>query len=219
LTFDIIILYNNIIEENLAMKIIGLCGGSGSGKSMIGPLIESYGVACIDTDEVYRTLTKSDSACLRALRAEFGNEIITPDGALDRKKLASIVFEGEDKDEKRKRLNEISHKFILDETRSLIKMFEKREMSAVLVDAPLLFESGFDKECDSIIFVYCDKETRIRRIMNRDGISKEHAEKRIAAQMPDEELFKRCDFVIVNDLCVNYVRSQVREAVEQLLNK
>ena len=94
------------------MKIIGLCGGSGSGKGTVCEIFSKNQIPAIDTDKVYRELTSADSECLRELKKAFGNDIIAPNGSLDRRKLATIVFAGDNAASQLEMLNKISHKFI-----------------------------------------------------------------------------------------------------------
>ena len=155
------------------MKIIGLCGGSGSGKGSVCRLFAEYSILSIDTDSVYRKMTEGDSECMRALKAAFGEKISQEDGSLDRKALRALVFSADDAKKNREVLNAITHKFILDETRRIIERERIRGAAAVIVDAPLLFESGFDRECDVIVSVIADEDTRISRIVLRDGISED----------------------------------------------
>ena len=130
------------------MKVVGLCGGSGSGKSVVAGLLSEYGFAHIDTDKIYHDLTDRSSPCLDDLVAEFGKGIINETGGLDRTSLAEIVFNSPNKDELRKTLNRIAHRHVLDSVRELLPRLKAEGFAAALVDAPLLFESGFDKECD-----------------------------------------------------------------------
>ena len=181
------------------MKIVGLCGGSGSGKGAVCDLFLELGIPSIDTDALYHEMTSSDTPCLRALAEEFGESIIDHNGRLDRATLRSIVFSSHNADVKRNRLNAIAHKYILDETREIIKRYEKKGCPAVIVDAPLLFESGFNNECDFILCVTSDEDIRVRRIMLRDGISESDAYKRIASQIPTEELLNKSDAFITNN--------------------
>ena len=106
------------------LKIIGLCGGSGSGKGSVAELFLEYGIPSVDTDAVYHDITSSPSPCLDALVAEFGTDILTPDGALDRKKLSGIVFFGQDSIKRREKLNAISHKYVLAKTREILSVYE-----------------------------------------------------------------------------------------------
>lgn len=168
---------------------------------------------------MYHQLTSVDSACTRKLAADFGNEILFPDGSLNRQALASIVFAGDDSRVNCDKLNKISHKFILEEARKRISSYEDEGYSAVIVDAPLLFESGFDSECDLLICVVAEESVRIDRIMSRDSIDHERAKARIASQIKDEILKSKCDFVIENNGDVSSLRAAVKAVAEQLTCK
>ncbi len=199
------------------MKIIGLCGGSGSGKGTACEIFGKLGIPAIDTDAVYRELTEGPGECLTALANEFGGEIIAESGALNRQRLSSIVFSGEGARERLAKLNEISHKFILDETRRRLDEYKRRDAVAAIVDAPVLFESGFDRECDILISVVADREKRIDRIMTRDMITRDAAERRIASQMSDDELISRCDYVIRNDGDLDHLIAEVKSVLKDIL--
>ena len=201
------------------MKIIGLCGGSGSGKGTVCEIFSKNQIPAIDTDKVYRELTSADSECLQALKKAFGNDIIASDGALDRRKLATIVFSGTNAASQLEMLNKISHKFILDETRKRLSGFEKNGYKAAIVDAPVLFESGFNEECDILVAVLAKMETRVSRIIFRDGISAENAMQRINSQMSDEELISRCDYIIYNDLDLNALEKEVESCINKIFEK
>ena len=200
------------------MKIIGLCGGSGSGKGTVSVLFLKHGFRTIDTDALYHKLVSKKSKCLDALTEEFGEEILTPDGSLNRKKLSEIVFKSEASASKLASLNAITHKFVLEETRSLILRYEKMGIPAVLIDAPLLFESGFNKECDQIICVTADKDVRVERIMKRDGLTKKDAFLRVNTQLPDEYLIRNSDYNIENNKTVNELTLAVDEVARKILN-
>ncbi len=198
------------------MKIIGLCGGSGSGKGTVCACFSNIDVPSIDTDAVYRELTLKDSPCVHALVDSFGDDILFADGSLDRKKLASIVFSGEGSDNRREILNRITHKFILDETRRRLSDYESKGFTMAIIDAPVLFESGFNKECHSTVCVVADKTIRVKRIMKRDGISEIEALMRINSQKSDEELRSLCDFVIENNSDYDSLFAQVVRVKELL---
>ena len=188
------------------MKVIGLCGGSGSGKGAVSRIFSEISIPSIDTDAVYREMTLSDSPCMRELRGEFGDEVVNSQGGLDRARLASIVFNDPSR---LKTLNKIAHSFILDETRRRLAEYMDEGFPAAIVDAPVLFESGFDTECDEIICVLADRDVRIARIMSRDGITRDAAEKRIASQIPDEILISKCDYAIYNNSDIESLREQI----------
>ena len=195
LKFSIILIYE---KENNVMKVIGLSGGSGSGKGTVCRIFNEIGVPSIDTDLVYHQLTSSSGPCLSALIKEFGEGIVSQDGGLDRRALSKRVFFGEGAEDRREKLNSITHSFVLGEVRRILGRLSVDNKFAI-VDVPLLFESGFDKECDILCCVVADKETRIKRIMARDNITREHAENRISSQIPDSRLSELCDIVIKNN--------------------
>lgn len=192
------------------MVIIGLCGGSGSGKSTVAEELSRFGFYNVNTDEIYHDLISSKTDCYNALIVEFG-ESIENNGKIDRKKLASIVF-AEGAGEKLLRLNEISHYYVLKRVREIIASLDKSYLGAV-VDAPLLFESGFDKECDFTLAVTSDKEKRIQRIVERDSISSSDAEKRIGKQIKDSEITERVDAVIYNNFDIDTLKQDVNKIV------
>ena len=184
--------------------VLGLTGGIGTGKSTAAEYLISKGFEHIDADGIGRDLTAKGSPVLHVLEETFGpaagGTILFPDGSLDRKKLASIVFG--DPDQKRK-LDEI----MFAEIGSIIsgRIEEARRAGGddgshrnLLLDAPLLFESGLDRLCDSVLLITCDLETRIRRVSERDGSTREEVLARINSQMSDEEKAALADHQIDN---------------------
>ena len=196
------------------MKVIGLCGGSGSGKGTLARMLSEGGFLHIDADAVYHEITSCDSPCLRAMTEAFGRDIISPSGALDRKALASVVFADGAKD-KLALLNSISHRYVLDEIRRRIALAEGKYFGAI-VDAPLLFESGFNTECDIVISVTAPREVRISRISERDGIDRDAAERRINTQLDDEFLRLHSDIIITNDKDTTALYEQAQELINRL---
>ena len=178
---------------------IGLCGSSGSGKGYVCKKLKGYGAEHIDTDKVYRDLVTKDSPCLKELCSCFGKEILNEDGSLNRAALSTKVFEGEGAAERLKSLNSITHKYIRIETKRILSENEKTGAWASLIDAPVLFESGFDDMCDCTVCVTAPTELKIKRITERDKITAEKARARLSSQLRDEELRRLCDFEIVND--------------------
>ena len=178
---------------------IGLCGSSGSGKGYVCKKFKAYGVEYIDTDKVYRDIAVDGSDCVNELCAFFGDEIVSPDGLLDRKELSRRVFEGDNAAEHLKALNEITHKYIRYETVRILEENESKGVIATIIDAPVLFESGFDDMCDVTVCVTAPTELKIKRILKRDNIPLEKAKARLQSQLPDEILREKCDYEIVND--------------------
>ena len=195
------------------MFVIGLAGGSGSGKSLVTAFFGIENIPSFDCDAVYHQLISRRGDLTSELSQAFGENILLPDGFINRRALAEIVFADE---EKRKTLNRITHKHILDALHDWLKQIEKEGYSVAVVDAPLLFESGFDRECDVTIAVTAPTETRIDRIVARDGITREQAAERIASQIPDDELEKRADFVIHNDGDVMNVDKQFQSILHKI---
>ena len=189
-------------------RVIGLTGQTGAGKSAVREMLEKTGIACVDCDRVSREVTAANSPALKALCEVFSDEILTPEKALDRKKLGSIVFSSK---EKLELLNKTIFPFIIDDIKRKIAECE----DDVVLDAPTLFESGCDKLCDLTVAVVADREVRLERIISRDGISKKDAENRINSQLSEEFFRKNCDVIIEN----NGDLSSLEKAVEKLVEE
>lgn len=200
----------------MSLKVVGLCGGSGSGKSTVCSVFEQHGVPTIDTDAIYHELTSHDSECLRELVLAFGDEIVR-DGALHRPTLAAIVFAKNADKSLRDKLNKITHKHVLDEVRRRLAELESLGALLTVVDVPLLFESGFDKECDAVIAVVADTDVRVERIIARDSITREHALARISAQYANEWLVAHADHVIDNNTTTDELAKQICEIINKIL--
>lgn len=179
------------------MLTIGLTGPSGAGKGTLASLFAAYGIPSIDTDAVYHALLVPPSECLRELAERFGDGILFPDGTLDRKILASLVFApGREAD--LADLNTITHRHVLSEVRRLLAVYKEQGKAAVLVDAPQLFESGFDAECHYVLSVLAPRDIRLARIMTRDGLDEDRATARLNAQKPDEFYRAHSNAVVYN---------------------
>lgn len=169
--------------------IIGLTGGIGSGKTAVSDILASLNVCVIDADEVSKRVTAEGTECNCAMKTAFSDCV--KNGALDRRLLKQKVFNSSSD---LQLLNSLTHNYIFEE----IKLLVKDKRTAVIV-VPLLFESGFNKLCGYTVCITAPKEQRIERIIKRDKITKELAEKIIAVQLSDEELIQKCDYVIHND--------------------
>lgn len=199
------------------MTVIGLAGGSGSGKSSVALIFEKLGVPFVDADKLYWHLTSYKSECVLELTSEFGEKILNRDGSLNRAALREMVF-GDENREKLNTLNRISHKHVIALAKKEMKSLEERGAEFVLFDAPLLFESGFHNECDFIIAVVSDAETRIKRITARDSISRELAILRIRAQITDDFLRDNADFIIENNGSLHLLEGEVLRVFELIKN-
>ena len=197
------------------MITIGLTGGSGAGKGAVGKILAEFRIPCIDTDAVYRDVTHAGSPCIMELKDYFGDTVVTKDGQLNRAALADIVFRPGASD-KLAALNRITHKYVLRECGKLLAMYSESGHEMAVVDAPQLYESGFNSHCEYVISVIAAKEIRIDRIMKRDNISYEQAEKRINSQRSDDFFTSHADFVIYNNGSLESLREQVAEIISTI---
>jgi dephospho-CoA kinase len=200
------------------MKVIGLTGPTGSGKGVFGSYLSEKGIPVADTDAIYHGIIGKDGPCMEALRARFGDEIAKADGSLDRPRLAAIVFcGGEEQAVRCRALNEITHGYVLREVRLWLAEQREKGMPAACVDAPLLVESGFHRECDVTVSVLASKAVRLSRIMARDSISEAAAISRISSQKSDDFYRQNSDFVIENEGTEEEFRQKADEALERIL--
>ena len=203
------------MKENKAF-LVGLCGRSGSGKGYVSRLFLKHGIPSVDTDLVYRKITAASdkpTQCMIDLINRFGKDVCFPDNSLNRAYLRSIVFFGDKK--ALSDLNAITHKYIFEETLMTVSELYINGYSIILIDAPLLFESGFNKICDYVVCVVAPEDISIRRILERDGVTREDAIRRLSTQISSEDLMKRSDSVIKND-DTDLVKSEVLKCVEDI---
>lgn len=193
------------------MKIIGITGTSGSGKSYVSGILRGLGYKVIDSDRLCHELYETDTACISEIRETFGG-VIT-DGKVDRSKLSKIVFSD---GEKLKKLNSIAHKYVLQSLDFTLKELAQKGEKTVFIDAPQLFESGLDKKCGYIIAVTAPNGEKIKRIIMRDGISREAAESRLSNQYDNDFFLANSNFVINNDGKED-VTFQVMKALSSIL--
>ncbi len=198
------------------MVVIGLCGASGSGKGYVSSAFEKYGIESIDTDKVYSTkIVAVGSACLMELCEFFGRDILNSDGSLNKSVLSGKVFEGENASENRKALNNITHRYIRWDVEKTIAESKEKGVKAIIIDAPVLFESKFDNLCDVTICVTAPTQIKLDRILERDGISHQRAKARLDSQLSDDKLRELCDFEIVNDGSVS-IDMQIADIIKKL---
>lgn len=176
------------------MKIIGLTGGTGTGKTTAMNVLKKFGALCIDADQVYHDMLRTSQPMIDEIEEMFPS--VMKDGKLDRKALGEIVFNDKSK---LSALNLITHKYICEEIRKMITDAEKEGVQIVAIDAVEIIESGLSAICDKMIAVTAPIKERIVRIMGREGISMGYAAMRIAAQKPDTYYAERCDIVLHND--------------------
>ena len=199
------------------MMIIGLTGPSGAGKSELCACLAKHGIPNVNADKIYHQLLVPPSPCLDELAEFFGRSIIKSDGTLDRPALARIVF-AQDGKENLARLNEITHRYVLQRMRALIKNYSN-SFPVIIADVPLLFESDFYLECEFNVAIIADRAIRIDRIMNRDSIDYASAAARVEAQKSDSFYTSRADLTIYNNSDSEALTSQAQDLVKLIRQK
>ena len=195
------------------MKILGLTGGSGTGKSAVCTAFSQLGCAVIDADAQYRELCETCRPMLDEIQSVF-LDVLSTDRKLDRKKLGSIVFADP---QKLLQLNAITHPYIRQAARDSFAKFEAQGYRLCIYDAPVLFEAGVDAVCDKTCAVLANRETRISRIMQRDNISQEYAALRIDAQPNDMFYREKCDYIIQNDANLEQLYTHAQQIYDDIL--
>lgn len=199
------------------VRVVGLTGGIGTGKSTAAEYLKKKGFAHIDADQIGRDITADGSPMLPVLDGIFGPtgeygvegfDILREDGSLDRKALASIVFTDMNK---KLKLDEVMFKAIIAETKRLVEVNSQDDPVGILIDAPLLFEAGLDKECDLVLLIVADMDVRIHRVCARDGATEQEVRNRINSQMSDEEKISRSHVVVDNSGSLEELEKQLEE--------
>jgi len=194
------------------MKTIGLTGGIASGKTLISDWFEKVNIEVIDADKVYKALIKTNKNLYQEIVDTFSLDY-QEDQTLDFRRLARIVFNDKDK---LKKLNEITHPYVIREMERLIAYFNEKGEDILILDIPLLYEAKMEKYCDNIICVYTDRETQIDRLMKRGYLERKTAEKRIDAQMSLKEKKEKADFVIDNSSSRDNSYQQFKHILAQI---
>jgi dephospho-CoA kinase len=193
------------------MRVLGLTGGIGSGKSLVDAIFRELGADVIDADALAREVVEPGKPALAEIVASFGSDVLLPDGRLNRARLAEVIFGHA---AARQRLNAITH------PRIRLRMTEEvaarsRRPGVLILDIPLLYENGLGADVEKVIVVWVDPATQRQRLMERDGLTPEQTRQRIDAQMPLEEKRRRADHVIDNSGSLESTRRQV-EAIYRL---
>ncbi len=195
------------------MKVIGLTGGIASGKSTVSMWFKDAGIPVVDTDFVYKELSKPKKVLYNKLVDAFGTQILKDDDNINWQYFSKFIFLN---DSERKRLNSLTHPIIKSEVILQLQEFRATNTKIVVLVVPLLFESDFHELCDETICVYANMKTEIERLMNRDHVDLENAKLKIKAQMSLEKKKKLATFVIDNSKDIESTYSQFEKLLKIL---
>jgi dephospho-CoA kinase len=188
------------------MKIIGVTGPIGSGKSTVSHFFSKKGAHVIDADILYREVVQKGKPAVLEIVRVFGDEVLNGEGELDRKKLAGIVFNDKVKLEV---LNGLTHKYIIEKIIEEVKKARESKIEVLVIECPIPIKHGFIDLVDKVYVVVADKKVRAERIMKRNSLSFVEAMKRIESQMTNDEYISIADVVIRNDSDIDSLASQL----------
>ena len=193
-------------------EVIGLTGQTGAGKSTVRELFKAKGAAVIDADAVSHDIVDNDLSCLTDIVEHFSCIVLNDKGKLNRKALGRIVFSDQ---KKLAVLNKIMFPYIVSAIKGKVTAYEHAGAQMIVIDGATLIESGCSKMCSVLISVTAEEETRLTRIIHRDGISKRDAVRRVSAQHPEEFYIEASDYVIKN----NGTPGDLEREAERVLDK
>lgn len=195
------------------MLIVGLTGGISSGKSTVSHWFVEKGITVLDADAIVKDLQAPKSLLLGQLANAFGSHILNPDGSLNRSELGKLIFTNEGAKEK---INEIIHPLVKSVLLQGIEKAKQGHELFVILDVPLLYESGFDELVDLTVVVYVQRDTQIERLMKRDQIDVGYATQKIESQLSLDEKRHRANLIIDNNGTLHDLRVNFESLYEQL---
>jgi len=188
------------------LKLIGLTGGAGSGKSTVAAMLKDLGAAVVDADEAAHAVYEPGTTGFEAVVQEFGSDFVL-DGQIDRARLGELVFKDQDA---RRRLNAIVHPLVRDWMAERTAGALRDGAEVVVQDVPLLFENGLEPLYSAVVMVYVPQELQVKRLVEGRGLSEERARAMVASQMPIEDKRSRAHHVIDNSGSIDDTREQVQ---------
>ena len=195
------------------MKVIGLTGGIGSGKSTVSQFLAELGAVILNADEIGHEAFKPDTEIWHQLVAAFGRQILTPEGNIDRKKLGNAVFSNP---KSLSRLNQIMHPRMYDMVKAQLEEYRRQGKRVVVLEASLLLEVGWTSLVDEVWVTNVSEATVLKRLEGRTGLSKTESLARIRSQLSTAERVRHADVVINTDCDLDELRSRVKELGQRL---
>ncbi len=191
------------------MRVIGITGGIGSGKSVVLNILkEEHEAYIVEADRLAHKLMEPDEMVYNKILETFGSGILQEDRTIDRIKLGNIVFHDE---AQRKKLNNLTHPAVKESILSQIELQKQRNTKLFVIEAALLIQDGYRNICDELWYIYCDKALRVKRLMEYRNYTKKRAEEVINAQEPDEYFKNGCDKVINNQKDIAHVKKEIAD--------
>lgn len=197
------------------MKWIGLTGGIASGKSSVTKILRSMGYFVVDADAIVHDLYRPGTKVYSQILSAFGPEILNPDQSLDRKKISERVFVNP---AQLQQLEQIIHPAVRDEVQKQRDQLQSQGQRIAFYDVPLLFEKNLEGDFDAVVVVATDEETQIRRLQNRNRLSKTESEQRLKSQIPMSDKIKRTEFVISNKGSLRELEEETAHCLNKLLS-
>lgn len=195
------------------MLKIGLTGSIGTGKSTVSKLLRERGIPVIDADLLAREIVKKGQECLIDLKNVFGNQILTLDGELDRKKLGQIVFSD---DSKLELLNSVTHPHIRRKMKNQMNELEIKNNKVIVLDVPLLFEAQMEDLVDLVLVIFVKEEIQVKRIMERDNCTQEEAMRIIKTQISQQDKISKSDYTIDNSGTIEELKEKLNGFLEKI---
>ena len=193
---------------------LAITGNIASGKTLIESLLYEQGFITMDTDKIVHNLLSQDKDIIEKVNNLFDTDVKDREGKIDRKKVGDIVFNDKNKLEKLEKIFHPTVKNVVD------KFFQENEKEKILaVSVPQLYETGWEVYFDYVLLIIADDKIRLKRLIKRNNITEDAAQKRLAAQISQEEKIKKADFVIDNSGNIENTRLQLKQILEELLNK
>ncbi len=190
------------------MRVIGLTGGIGTGKSTVSKFLTELGAMVLDADKIGHEAYAPDSATYHEVVAAFGRGILTPKGQIDRKKLGSIVFGSP---EALSRLNQIMHPWIHETLKNHLRTYQSQGVRVAVIEAALLVEAGWHSLVDEVWVTVAPHDTVLKRVGGREHLSEGEITARIHSQLPTEERVKHADIVINTNVSLDELKTRVTE--------